>query len=606
MHIRELAMTTFFRRSRGPVGAGASALGFLAAAFVSASASATVTEPPIPPATTGINVPQPVPAAEISVATSRGFTSMDVTLPGLFTSRGETIDYMKDAQTTPGTFSPQCGFTGQLVLHGGSCRVGLGWYNAVPGSTTPPPQNQIYMLVPPTFPKCPMPPMAVDPTMACCDDNDFCPLATYDTTQMPQHRWSMPAFTADNIRSDTRYKGGQIGFVLMGVGSPDGQCNMQNKYSELQLNQLSPSGKPWVGSVIYQSTAQPSSYYLCFEDVSTVATSWQGNPGTPSDGDFNDFVFYVSGITCKGGGVPCDTMMQGVCANGVTQCSAGENISCRPIVSPSAEVCDGLDNDCDGVVDQGAQCPGEQVCDKGKCVGKCGTGEFMCPPGLACDTDSYCKDPSCMGITCPTGQICIGGQCQGGCDGVTCPKGQACVSGSCVDLCGGTTCSNGQVCQMGVCVAPCECSQCATGQTCSPTTHLCVDSGCDKMACSPPATVCVNGTCQDGCKDVKCPAGQACMAGQCVQVAPTSTGGFSGVLRDAGASGSGGGFILPIGTGGHPGGTDAGSGTPGANAGPGKISACACDSSGSGFGPAWLATALAGGMAMFLRRRRRQ
>ena len=159
---------------------------------------------------------------------------------------------------------------------------------------------------------------------------------------------------------------------------------------------------------------------------------------------------------------------------------------------------------------------------------------------------------------------------------------------------------------MGVCVAPCECSGCGDGQSCSASTHLCVQNGCDKMACNPPATVCVNGACQDGCKDVTCPAGQACQAGQCVQVAPTSTGGFSGVLRDAGIEGSGGGGVIgPLGSGGHPGTIGSGGGNPGANGAPGKISACTCDSSGSGFGPAWMATALAGAMAMFLRRRRR-
>ena len=47
----------------------------------------------------------------------------------------------------------------------------------------PPAANQIYPLVPASFPLCPMPPMVIDPTMACCGDTDFCPLATYDTTQ---------------------------------------------------------------------------------------------------------------------------------------------------------------------------------------------------------------------------------------------------------------------------------------------------------------------------------------------------------------------------------------------------------------------------------------
>src|ERR1700709_2912378 len=100
---------------------------------------------------------------------------MDGTLQGLFTSRGEHIDYVKDAQTTPGTFSPQCGLTVQFVLHVGGCSVGLGWYNVAPGSTTPPAEDQIYMLVPPIIPTCPAPPLSIDPSQLCCDDTDFCP-----------------------------------------------------------------------------------------------------------------------------------------------------------------------------------------------------------------------------------------------------------------------------------------------------------------------------------------------------------------------------------------------------------------------------------------------
>ncbi|HEY4185725.1 MAG TPA: putative metal-binding motif-containing protein, partial [Polyangia bacterium] len=531
-------------------GAPRAALGFFLvsvslAALAPAAAQAAVTEPPIPPATTGESVPKPVPAAEIQVETARGFSTMAGTLNGLFQTRGETLDYVKDAQTAPGTFSPQCGFEGTLVLRGGGCHVGLGWYNVTAGSTTPPPQNQIYQLVPPTFPMCPM---VLDPTMICCDDTELCPLAIYDTTQAPQHRWSMPPFSANNIRTDTRYKGGLIGFVLMGAGS-NTQCS-QNKYSQIELNDVSPSGQPWIGAVVYQSTVDPSSYYLGFEDQPTTTMSWKGQNNN-NDGDFNDFVFYVSGITCKGGGKACDTQMMGVCANGVTQCSSGEAISCTPIVKASAEICDGLDNDCDGVVDQGSNlCPNNQVCDKGKCVGQCGTGEFQCAPGLTCD-NGYCKDPSCLNVDCTVpGQICVAGKCQGGCDGVVCPQGQACVSGACLDLCAGVSCTGSQVCESGICVAPCECRGCDTGQVCAGS-HHCLDTGCDKQTCNTPQMVCVGGSCKDGCAGVICPGGQQCDGGVCVQVAPTSTGGFSGTLTDAGSGSGGLGPVIITGTGGR-------------------------------------------------------
>jgi hypothetical protein len=340
------------RNASFPITIAIASLGAAAMLATSSGARAAVTEPPIPPATTGEAVPKPVPAAEIKVETDRGFSAMAGTLNGLFQNRMENLDYMRDAQTTPGTFSPQCGFTGTLVLRGGGCHIGLGWYNVTPGSNTPPPQNEIYMLVPAKFTMCPMP-IVVGTTGICCDDTELCPLAIFDTTQAPQHRWNMPPFSADNIRSDARYKGGLIGFVLMGNGSGE-QCS-QNKYSQIELNDKSPSGAPWIGAVVYQSTVDPSGYYLGFEDQPTTKDSWKGQ-NNGNDGDFNDFVFYVSGVTCKGGGKMCDTKMKGVCANGVTQCTNGEDVTCKPIVSASAEECDGLDNDCDGVIDQGNPC----------------------------------------------------------------------------------------------------------------------------------------------------------------------------------------------------------------------------------------------------------
>src|SRR5213592_2047711 len=83
---------------------------------VPASVGATVTEPPIAGSVTGEMVPNPTSAAELSLVTARGFSSAAGTLQGLFASRGETIDSVKDAQTSPGAFSPACNFTGALVM----------------------------------------------------------------------------------------------------------------------------------------------------------------------------------------------------------------------------------------------------------------------------------------------------------------------------------------------------------------------------------------------------------------------------------------------------------------------------------------------------------
>ncbi len=52
-----------------------------------------------------------------------------------------------------------------------------------------------------------------------------------------------------------------------------------------------------------------------------------------------------------GGGRDCDTGTPGVCAIGVSVCREGV-LECQPLVAPAAEVCDGRDNDCNGLTDE--------------------------------------------------------------------------------------------------------------------------------------------------------------------------------------------------------------------------------------------------------------
>jgi len=565
------------------------------------SAGATVTEPD------GTSLPQPAPQAEISVITSRGFLASDDTLAGLFAIRGETIDPVKDAHQTPGTFSPQCGFTGQIVLHGGGCANALGWYNATPGSTTAPATNQIYTLVPANLTQAP-------PNGISCKDTDFCPMAEMDMdpNQAGQHTWVVYSWNASAIASNPNYKGGQVGFALI---AGNNQCS-QTKYSEADLNTISTQYQvPWVTTLIYQSTVNPSAYYIAFEDLPMPASDWKADG---CDGDFNDFVFYVTGLDCQGGGVDCPTGMPGVCADGTTQCSnGGMTITCEPNVQPTTEVCNGLDDDCDGTVDNPdapGLCPNGQICYQGSCIPPCSTGEFPCLPPYICDqTDELCKDPACSGIVCGNGQVCVKGTCIGGCENTVCPPGQVCRIGQCVDPCANVQCESPQVCDNGVCVSPCSCRPCAAGQTCvqsGPQAGTCVDTGCDKVACNPPATVCVAGQCQDGCQGVVCPTGQLCSGGTCETpdggpVLPIPDGGVQTGTGGAGAvSGTGG--SRTTGTGGSvsPGaGGSSGSGTGGSSGAghEGGVTTCSCDTA-SGPGAGGLGLMLAG-LAVALARR---
>jgi MYXO-CTERM domain-containing protein len=399
-------------------------------------------------------------------------SSPQIQLYTLFQQRGESINWQTDAHTTPNAFSPLCGFTATYVLNQAGSHFGLAWYNE---TGTQPAASDLHQLVAPNSP--------------------------VGTT-----------FNGTVIKNDPNYKGGLVGFALVG-----GETHYTNDAYDTACSGCSPPG-PWITALMYASTVTPDAYYICFEDGPTSPTSWN------NDGDFNDDVYFVTGITCSGGGQPCDTGKPGICAAGLTQCSAS-GVTCKELNPPApVETCNGLDDNCDGNVDEGNPCPEEYVCEKGTCVKSCAGNEFPCPAPLVCSSDGHCVDPKCIGVTCPAGQVCVAGTCKGPCDGVTCPYPQVCSVGVCKDPCAGVTCDAGQVCTGGVCIFSCNCQPCGQGEACDTQSGHCVTPTCISTTCGA-GTHCVNGQCVDDCSGAVCPAGEQCTAAKCVAAPDAGTGG---------------------------------------------------------------------------------
>lgn len=153
----------------------------------------------------------------------------------------------------------------------------------------------------------------------------------------------------------------------------------------------------------------------------------------------------------------------GACTRGAQTCQSGQWGECEGVVEPSEELCDELDNDCDGISDNGF--PVGLPCD-GPDGDDCLEGIYACtedgtdvrcpdetdtlvedcysPSDEDCDGDEDCADDDCpdgsgccadWGEGCEDERTCAGGACTCGnytCSGsedfVSCP--QDCVDGS--------------------------------------------------------------------------------------------------------------------------------------------------------------------------------
>ncbi len=155
------------------------------------------------------------------------------------------------------------------------------------------------------------------------------------------------------------------------------------------------------------------------------------------------------------------------CGAGSEICANGEWSNCTA-KQPTTEICDGVDNDCDGVIDNGTdmECAlgTTQVC--GSDVGLCQTGTELC--------DSTCHwSGTCLGETVAVTEECDGldNDCDGVIDnGCTCTPTDTQVCGSDVGECSTGT----QTCQTGGVWGTCEGEVAAVEEICDG-----LDNNCD-------------------------------------------------------------------------------------------------------------------------------
>src|SRR3989344_2473143 len=135
--------------------------------------------------------------------------------------------------------------------------------------------------------------------------------------------------------------------------------------------------------------------------------------------------FLIAAVCSDGQTQSCGTSSLGACRLGSQSCVNGAWSFCQGAMYPSAEVCfDEVDNDCDGVVDQGCECVSgmQESCgssDKGVC--KLGT--------RSCVTNHW---SACEGAVLPLPtEVCndsLDNNCNGKVD-------EGCVVGSCLNAC---------------------------------------------------------------------------------------------------------------------------------------------------------------------------
>ena len=195
----------------------------------------------------------------------------------------------------------------------------------------------------------------------------------------------------------------------------------------------------------------------------------------PASETCNDVDDDCNGLTDDG--VPsaaCQVQNQfGTCKGKTTGCLGAVPVC--DALTPKPEVCNGLDDDCDGQTDNGI-CEDGNPCTIGSCVGS-GCQQVLATTGLPCNDGNACT----LSDEC-TGAVCIGGDLLGCDDKNDCTQDACDPKKGCVHLAlDGTPCVDDanactqDVCQAGQCAHP----GVASGAPCETDNNPCTSDTCD-------------------------------------------------------------------------------------------------------------------------------
>lgn len=214
------------------------------------------------------------------------------------------------------------------------------------------------------------------------------------------------------------------------------------------------------------------------------------------------------------------------CKGTRTCTSAGSLSACTGQV-PATEVCDSLDNDCNGKVDD-VDCSDGSVCTKDACDAAAkACAHLPAAEGLTCEAD---------GLKCTVGGLCANGTCTGETP-LNCDDKNACTADSCTELSGGQ-CTHSPV-PLGSCDDGDACTvqdKCSLDSACSGIPVACTGDGCTANLKCDKVTGCVgdkaaNGTpCDDG---LKCTSGDECQGGTCTAALPLNCDDLNPCTQDA-------------------------------------------------------------------------